>query len=236
MWRSCAHGRRRAGGRCRLDTSGIELAVRHCAVDGHVRPRIPDRDCDRRRHLDAHVHARGQAREHARDRLGHRRIPRRAASSSRSTSSGSGCASGDRPNSALSPPAATVADVTGNLLVFLGAALASAVEMVEALTIVLALGVTRGWRAPLQGAAAALVVLVVLVALARPRARGGADRPAAARRRLAPPRLRAAVAAQGDPPRERAQGRPRRGGGVRRGGGRGAAAGRPREVSIATPS
>jgi len=58
--------------------------------------------------------------------------------------------------------------VTGNLLVFLGAALASAVEMVEALTIVLALGVSRGWRAPLQGAAAALAVLVVLVAALGP--------------------------------------------------------------------
>ena len=58
--------------------------------------------------------------------------------------------------------------MTGNLLVFLGAALASAVEMVEALTIVLALGVTRGWRAPLQGALAALVVLAVLVAALGP--------------------------------------------------------------------
>jgi uncharacterized membrane protein len=58
--------------------------------------------------------------------------------------------------------------MTGNLLVFLGAVLASAVEMVEALTIVLALGVTRGWRAPLQGAVAALFVLVVLVALLGP--------------------------------------------------------------------
>ena len=58
--------------------------------------------------------------------------------------------------------------MTGNLLVFLGAALASAVEMVETLTIVLALGVTRGWRAPLQGAVAALAVLVVLVAVLGP--------------------------------------------------------------------
>lgn len=58
--------------------------------------------------------------------------------------------------------------MTGDLLVFLGAALASAVEMVETLTIVLALGVTRGWRAPLQGAGAALVVLVGLVAVLGP--------------------------------------------------------------------
>ena len=58
--------------------------------------------------------------------------------------------------------------MTGNLLVFVGAALASAVEVVETLTIVLALGVSRGWRAPLQGAAAALVVLVVLVAALGP--------------------------------------------------------------------
>jgi uncharacterized membrane protein len=40
--------------------------------------------------------------------------------------------------------------------------------MVETLTIVLALGVTRGWRAPLQGAVAALAVLVVLVVLLGP--------------------------------------------------------------------
>lgn len=58
--------------------------------------------------------------------------------------------------------------MTGNLIVFLGAALASAVEMVETLTIVLALGVTRGWRAPLQGAAAAIVTLAVLVAALGP--------------------------------------------------------------------
>ena len=40
---------------------------------------------------------------------------------------------------------------------------ASTVEMVEALTIVVAAGVTRGWRSALEGAAAAVVVLGVLV-------------------------------------------------------------------------
>jgi len=40
---------------------------------------------------------------------------------------------------------------------------ASCVEMVEALTIVVAAGVARGWRSALEGAAAALVVLAVLV-------------------------------------------------------------------------
>ncbi len=46
---------------------------------------------------------------------------------------------------------------------FGAAFLGSAVESVEALTIVLAVGVTRGWRAPLQGTVAALLVLAVLV-------------------------------------------------------------------------
>jgi uncharacterized membrane protein len=41
--------------------------------------------------------------------------------------------------------------------------LASGVEFVEALTIVLALGVTRGWRSSLWGAASAFVILIVLV-------------------------------------------------------------------------
>lgn len=42
---------------------------------------------------------------------------------------------------------------------------ATAVEMVEALTIVLAVGVSRGWRSTLRGASAAIVVLVLLVAV-----------------------------------------------------------------------
>jgi uncharacterized membrane protein len=42
---------------------------------------------------------------------------------------------------------------------------ASAVEMVEALTIVVAVGSTRGWRSAFRGAGAAVVLLVVLVAV-----------------------------------------------------------------------
>ncbi|MFI5284075.1 MAG: hypothetical protein ACHQ0J_13245 [Candidatus Dormibacterales bacterium] len=49
------------------------------------------------------------------------------------------------------------------LFIFGAAFLGSAVESTEALTIVLAVGLTRGWRAPLFGTAAALVSLAVLV-------------------------------------------------------------------------
>jgi uncharacterized membrane protein len=51
---------------------------------------------------------------------------------------------------------------------FFSAFLASAVEMVEALTIVLAAGVARGWRSSLAGAAAAAVVLAGVVAALGP--------------------------------------------------------------------
>ena len=43
--------------------------------------------------------------------------------------------------------------------------LASAVEMVEALTIVLATGATRGWRSAIEGSAAGVGLLAVLVAV-----------------------------------------------------------------------
>jgi uncharacterized membrane protein len=46
--------------------------------------------------------------------------------------------------------------------------LASAVEFVEALTIVLAAGLTRGWRSSLTGLAAATVVLAAIVAVLGP--------------------------------------------------------------------
>ena len=49
-----------------------------------------------------------------------------------------------------------------------GAALAAGVEMVEAMTIVLALGAARGWRAPLLGAAAALALLMLAVVILGP--------------------------------------------------------------------
>lgn len=57
----------------------------------------------------------------------------------------------------------------GSALLVLTAFLASAVEMVEALTIVLAVGLTRGWRIALTGALAALVALAVIVAVLGPR-------------------------------------------------------------------
>jgi uncharacterized membrane protein len=50
----------------------------------------------------------------------------------------------------------------------LSAFLASAVEMVEALTIVLASGLTRGWRSSLTGVAAATVTLAAIVAALGP--------------------------------------------------------------------
>lgn len=46
--------------------------------------------------------------------------------------------------------------------------LASTVEFVEALTVILAVGMVRGWRAALSGAGAAVVTLAVLVALLGP--------------------------------------------------------------------
>jgi uncharacterized membrane protein len=49
------------------------------------------------------------------------------------------------------------------VLTFGAAFLGSAVESVEALTIVLAVGLTRGWRSPLYGTVVALLALAILV-------------------------------------------------------------------------
>ena len=54
--------------------------------------------------------------------------------------------------------------MTGGLLA-ITVFVAAAVEGVEALTIVLAVGVSRGWRQALQGTSAAVAVLVVLVSV-----------------------------------------------------------------------
>ena len=51
------------------------------------------------------------------------------------------------------------------LFLVLASFLASGVEMVEALTIVLASGLTRGWRSSLLGAAAGTLVLAVVIGL-----------------------------------------------------------------------
>jgi len=61
------------------------------------------------------------------------------------------------------------ATVSSGVFVLIGAVfLACAVEMVEALTIVFAVGHTRGWRSALEGTGVALGVLAALVALLGP--------------------------------------------------------------------
>ena len=59
--------------------------------------------------------------------------------------------------------------VTSSAIVLVGAVfLACAVEMVEALTIVLAVGHTRGWRSAFEGTGVALAALAALVAVLGP--------------------------------------------------------------------
>ncbi|MCU1353552.1 MAG: hypothetical protein JWM05_2761 [Acidimicrobiales bacterium] len=55
-----------------------------------------------------------------------------------------------------------------DVLLVVASSLACAVEMVEALTIVLAVGVTRGWRSALIGSGVALLALSVVVAALGP--------------------------------------------------------------------
>jgi uncharacterized membrane protein len=56
-------------------------------------------------------------------------------------------------------------DLTNLVIAATPAFIASAVEFVEATTIVLAVGITRGWRAPLVGTALATLTLAVIVAI-----------------------------------------------------------------------
>jgi uncharacterized membrane protein len=55
-----------------------------------------------------------------------------------------------------------------NVFLFLATFLASAVEAVEALTIVLAVGVVRGWRSTMVGVGAATLVLAAIIAALGP--------------------------------------------------------------------
>jgi uncharacterized membrane protein len=55
-----------------------------------------------------------------------------------------------------------------NVFLFLSSFLASSVEMVEALTIVLAVGVTRQWSSTLRGVVVALIALAAVVAVLGP--------------------------------------------------------------------
>lgn len=57
--------------------------------------------------------------------------------------------------------------MTGWIL-FVAAFLACTVEAVEATTVVVAVGVTRGWKSPLRGMAAAIGVLAVVIAILGP--------------------------------------------------------------------
>ena len=57
---------------------------------------------------------------------------------------------------------------SGSLVLVVAVFLASAVEMVEALTIVLAVGFTRGWRSAVEGVVVALVALAALVVVIGP--------------------------------------------------------------------
>ena len=74
--------------------------------------------------------------------------------------------------------------------------MASMVEFVEALTIVLAVGVVRGWRSALLGTAAGLVVLAGLVAILG-RSLTGVPLPVLLSGRYLAVDVRAALAAQG---------------------------------------
>src|SRR6187397_20575 len=57
---------------------------------------------------------------------------------------------------------------TSAVILVLATFLASAVEAVEALTVVLAVGVTRGWRSPLIGAGVAALALAAVIAALGP--------------------------------------------------------------------
>ena len=81
--------------------------------------------------------------------------------------------------------------------------LASFVEVVEAFTIVLAVGVSRSWRPAFAGVALGLAVLGALVLVLGPLLEPDTAPPPAIRHRGAADSLRHALAPEGDPARRR---------------------------------
>lgn len=81
----------------------------------------------------------------------------------------------------------------------IAAFLASLVEFVEALTVVLAVGAVRGWSGALIGSGAALGVLLAIVVATGSGAHAYPAGCRPARRRTASAPLRNAMAAQGNP-------------------------------------
>jgi Ca2+/H+ antiporter, TMEM165/GDT1 family len=57
---------------------------------------------------------------------------------------------------------------TTEIVLLITVAVASTIEVVEAITIILASGITRGWRSTFEGTALAIVLLGVIVAVAGP--------------------------------------------------------------------
>jgi uncharacterized membrane protein len=57
---------------------------------------------------------------------------------------------------------------TSTALLLVTVIIASAVECIEALTIILAVGISRGWRSALEGTALSIVLLVAIVAILGP--------------------------------------------------------------------
>src|SRR6476646_5586322 len=75
---------------------------------------------------------------------------------------------GHSQGAAHAPPAGATSVTGGTTGLVVATFLASAVEAVEALTIVLAVGVTRGWRSTLLGVGAATGLLALLVVAVGP--------------------------------------------------------------------
>src|SRR5581483_8133202 len=102
----------------------------------------------------------------SRPRVGIGRQPGRARGQPRSAAGRGGRTRGWTAPPPIAPPsqgAVRMNPLAALAIAALPAFIASVVEFVEAFTIVLAVGTTRGWRAPMWGTAAAAVTLAIIV-------------------------------------------------------------------------